>query len=439
MRSIYACSFKLWSLPLRVELRVNVSSLICLMLSLAMPQVVLADDTENAPYTAIDPARVVATRTGSVTHGYHPDVMTYYRSEVSRNKNGKLKVEGSSYIGDPDFDWEPTSGFYAFCKGNQINLGISHTPLNWGDVLIDFDDTNTNLLFKLDNKQRFYTEVETLSYKRIGDMGGGLDTVYFRPTKAMITALKKTKAGTIKISSTGILNQIEKEQEGQLMLNGFSEMLTRVMTHCPVTAEEIDISLLAKSDKLTLQGQRFLDIEENDKGVNLLIQASEMGNAQASNKLGDYYQGNYNLKDFRALSDKYYQIAAERGNANAQCSLAVGILRKEQDDAALNAKAKKLLEKALEQDAQCASYNLGYMYLTGMIVKKDVDKARSYLKHIAKQSPGALDLLVGSYRNGPKSDDKEAYPWVKLMQERHGFSHDLAYYICKRSPELCKQ
>lgn len=396
-------------------------------------------DKENTIYTGIDPARVKAARMGSVTHGYHPDVMIYYRSQVSRDKEAKLHVEGSAYIGDPDFDWEPMNGFYAFCQGEQVNLGISYTAQDWGDNPIDFRDSYTNLLFKLDNDQRFYFDAETFPKKRIDDLSGGLDTVYFRPTKAMISALKVAKAGSVKIDSTGKLNEMNEKQETPLVMNGFGEMLTRVMNHCSVTADEVDLSTLSERERLTLEGKRLLDIELYDDAIKLLTKAAEMNDAKAAYLLGEHYESDYKREGHRALSNKYLQMSADQGYADAQCAVAVNYLNKNDSDPKIAAKAKALLEKAEAQGAWCGNYNLGYMYLVGLTVKQDVEQSRTYLKTIAENSPRALSLLVESYRDAPKELDKEAYYWVQLMQKQHNFSYQLKYKICKRSPELCQK
>lgn len=424
-------------------MKTNTSVWLGLLCLLGMQNQAIANDaamdTANAIYTGIDPARVSTARMGSVTHGYHPDVMTYYRSEVSRDKEGKLHAEGSNYIGDPDFDWEPTNGFYAFCKDDQINLGISYIAQDWGDNPIDFWNSYTNLLFKLDNNQRFYTEAETFPKKRIKDFIGGLDTIYFRPTKAMITALKEAKAGSVKIDSTGKLNQIEEKQETPLIMNGFGEMLTRVMNHCPVTADEVDLSTLSERDRLTLEGERLLDIELYNDAIKLLTKAAEMGDAKAGYLLGEHYESDYKRECHQALSDKYYQMSVDLGYPNAQCAVAVNYLNQNDSAPKIGAKAKALLEKAEAQGAQCASYNLGYMYLRGLTVKKDVEKARTYLKVIAENNPDALLLLLETYRYESKNLDREAYYWIQLKQKQYHSSCDFEYNICKRSPEVCQE
>ena len=82
---------------------------------------------QNEPfvYTDIKEKRVSSDTEGIVTHGYTPDASIYYASTVEEDDNGNVQVQGASYIGDPEFDWEVADGFYAFCDGHKVQFGIN--------------------------------------------------------------------------------------------------------------------------------------------------------------------------------------------------------------------------------------------------------------------------------------------------------------------------
>jgi TPR repeat protein len=92
----------------------------------------------------------------------------------------------------------------------------------------------------------------------------------------------------------------------------------------------------------------------------------------------------YYKKQKYALAHKYFELAAEQGDADAQYLLGNMYLNGQgaKQDCA---KAKEYFELAAEQGNAGAQSNLGTMYSDGRGVKQDYAKAKEYFELAAEQ------------------------------------------------------
>ncbi len=116
-----------------------------------------------------------------------------------------------------------------------------------------------------------------------------------------------------------------------------------------------------------------------------------------------------------------WRKAAQLGYAPAQARLG-DVLDKAEEDV----EAADWYRKAAEQGNAAGEYGLGQMYLKGEGVKKDVEKARSYILRAAqKDYVEAVVLMMGAYRSGGLGlavDPAQADAWeAKLIALSPGY------------------
>ncbi|MGF1724773.1 tetratricopeptide repeat protein [Photobacterium nomapromontoriensis] len=408
----------------------SIKILLLIFLSVIPSVHVYADNAESV-YTIIKANRVSIDRSGIITHGYNPDSTVYYASNAEK-KEGVLRIQGATYRGDPEFDWRVSNGFYAFCDNQQVKLGVTYHDL-------DFKDVYTTFIFTLDDGTRFFYEPTIVENKPLYSPAFIQNRYFFHPTASFIHALKQAQSVQVKIETEGRLNSQSYDVDDMLPMNGFAEMITRVMNHCPETAPDIDMASLSESQRLLAKAKQLWHTQYYDEAATLLKRASQKGKGEASLWLSNYYQYHTDGDNRMALTHQARSLGAKQGNVEAMCALSVDYITLKNTDRADRLKGLALLEKAQADGAQCADFHLGYMYITGTVVEKDVPRGREYLKRAVEYSPQALSLLLDTYKNSPKAMDAEVYPWVKLMVENHGFEWRKKKAICQRSPDVCEK
>ncbi|MFS1463704.1 tetratricopeptide repeat protein [Vibrio lentus] len=389
---------------------------------------------QNEPfvYTDIKDKRVSSDIEGIITHGYTPDASLYYASTVAEDNDGNVQVQGANYAGDPEFDWLVMDGFYAFCDGPKVQFGISKSYM-------DFYLKNSDFLFTFKDGSRHYYRVEHGDNVAQYAPAIASDRQFFQPKAAFIDALKKNSAVHVEINTKGQLSRMTNDLDDDFPVSGLAEMLTRVMNHCPETAPKVDMTSLSKSKQLVAKAKALTNTRYYDEAKALLLKASKMGDGEASALLGDHYEL-YEKGDGRwQLAREAWQLGAKQGNGDAMCAAGVDYVQLKHKDKANGEKGLALLRQAETKGASCAYYNLGYMYLRGMVVEKDRERGIDYLKLIAKESAVALNTLLQVYQGMPKERDVEVYPWVKLMIDKYDFDMNIKSTICNRSPEVCKE
>jgi len=162
------------------------------------------------------------------------------------------------------------------------------------------------------------------------------------------------------------------------------------------------------------------DLDARDYVQNLQIKIDEKNEYQARSKQGDAF-AQYNLgmmyengegvpQDYKTAV-KWYKLAAEQGNADAQRNLR--ILQKKVTE---QIQRKKLHERA-EQGDVFFQYNLGFMYSNGKGVLQDYKTALKWYKLAAEQGDNRAQYNLGqmfSEGNGVIQDDVYAHMWGNI-------------------------
>lgn len=117
---------------------------------------------------------------------------------------------------------------------------------------------------------------------------------------------------------------------------------------------------------------------------------------------------------------KWFKIAAEQGDANAQ--LIMGVMYDQGEGVPQDDKeAVKWYKLAAEQGGAEAQYNLGMMYDQGEGAPQDDNEAFKWYKLSAEQGHASAQYNLGVMHyegEGVPQDDKEAVKWYKLAAEQ---------------------
>ena len=144
--------------------------------------------------------------------------------------------------------------------------------------------------------------------------------------------------------------------------------------------------------------------------------AAEQGNADACFIMLDNYSEGNEENVF-----KWYQKAAERGNAEAQCYLGDfyangwGVEKNEEE-------AYKWFQRAAEQGDASAQWLLGDCYANGEGIEKNDEEAFNWYQKAAEQGDAQAKIELGQrcYENGKgiAKNDEEAFKWFQRAAEQ---------------------
>lgn len=116
-------------------------------------------------------------------------------------------------------------------------------------------------------------------------------------------------------------------------------------------------------------------IKDDQEAVSLILNAAEKGSSSARFNLGLMYFNGYGVPRDLAMAAKWYQRAAESGNLDAQCNLALLLYNKGEV-----VEAAKWFRTAGFGGVPMAQYNYAVMCLFGEGVGKDPVEACAWLK-----------------------------------------------------------
>ena len=129
------------------------------------------------------------------------------------------------------------------------------------------------------------------------------------------------------------------------------------------------------------QALAYYDNNEYDQAFPLMLQAAEAGLDSAQNMVGWLYDGGMGTAKNDEEACKWYLLAAEAGNANAQSNIGVKYLYIEDK----LEEGVRWLRKAAEQNHAGAQDILGRLYLQGHGVPKDTNEAIKWLRKAEEQ------------------------------------------------------
>lgn len=190
--------------------------------------------------------------------------------------------------------------------------------------------------------------------------------------------------------------------------------------------EKIVENNLCNIDDLFELGLCYLNgdgVEYNEeKGLTLLQEAADQGNAKALSAMGYYYIGeDLGIAEERSKEDikkgiTCYQQAAEKGDPHAQERLGMcyhyGFLLQKKDDE----EAAKMFREAAEQDYEYSQYMLGSMYYEGCGVEKDLAKAEYWFNKAADNDWSNAKTII-EHLNEYKKNINESAEHIKELEE----------------------
>ena len=171
----------------------------------------------------------------------------------------------------------------------------------------------------------------------------------------------------------------------------------------------------------TLNRKGYAGFRPNDAdALKLYTYAAEKGVAKAQYEIAQFYYYGRGVKKSYKKAAKYYKLASDQGDIFAMKKLAVMHLNKQGGLSNKSLEIIPLLEKSAAGAHQYSQRKLGYMYLTGDMVKQDKKKAFDLLMAAAKQHDAFAQRTIGDmYQkgNGVTKDQNEATYWYTLAAE----------------------
>ena len=163
-------------------------------------------------------------------------------------------------------------------------------------------------------------------------------------------------------------------------------------------------------------GKHYADDEDFKTAVKWFQKAADQGNADAQINLGFCYQEGQGVPQNYDKAVKWYQKAADQGNAGAQNNL--GFCYQEGQGVPQDYdEAVKWYLKAADQGFAFAQNNLGFCYQEGQGVPKNYNEAvKWYLKATEGYTRGRAELHLGDcyeHGYGVVQDITEAIKWYK--------------------------
>ena len=137
------------------------------------------------------------------------------------------------------------------------------------------------------------------------------------------------------------------------------------------------------------------------------IRLAQAGDAQAQLEVGNCYIHGDGVPVDQEEAMRWWRLAADQGNANAQLNLGVTLLKGGRDDRL--AEAVKWITRAAEAGDETAQRSLGLLFLTGRGVPRHAQKAAIWL-----------------HRAAAKGDATAQYNLAVMFESGQGTAVDLA-------------
>lgn len=208
--------------------------------------------------------------------------------------------------------------------------------------------------------------------------------------------------GTVKSSETARHWLLKAEQEGDIAATAALADADYEAHHYDIAAERyVKLGDAIAAEQAYRCARCFLFMAaESDAANNRALAfewfevAADKGHAQAALELADAYYNGHSLE----AAIKWYTVAAELGLAEAQFRLAWCLMESSPPQ---NETAVKWLSMAAKQAHPVAAYDLAVCYLSGRGVPRDAASAVYWLKQSATTDyPAAVRRLAFCYRDG---------------------------------------
>ena len=145
------------------------------------------------------------------------------------------------------------------------------------------------------------------------------------------------------------------------------------------------------------------------KAVKIYKRGVELGSVEAMRRLGDMHDTGSGVKLDKKKASQLYRMAADRGMAKAQYSLANNVRVEARFEEAV-----AFYRAAAAQGFTFAEHSLGACYMKGEGVEKDLDECRRWWMLAAAKGHGAAMANIGALYHqgvGVEFDLDEARRW----------------------------
>jgi len=170
----------------------------------------------------------------------------------------------------------------------------------------------------------------------------------------------------------------------------------------------------------------------------LFTRSAKIGNAEACYNLAVIYQKGYGVRRSQANAIRWFKIAAQRGHAAAQYTLARFVFAKRRKSARDMRNAKHWLTSAARQNHSPSMYWLGTMYTMGQGVRTSHKQAAHWYLQAAQSGYGTAQLHMARIYSrgiGISRNKIEAYAWARLaMRQGVARARQNWRYITRKMP-----
>ena len=179
------------------------------------------------------------------------------------------------------------------------------------------------------------------------------------------------------------------------------------------------------------------------KALNSFYVLAKKGDAEAQFNVGMIYENGKGVKVDLVEAIRWYEKSAKQGKGAAQYNLAQIYYEKgRQSEPHAYEKAKYWYEKAIEREVKEAYNNLAVLYMKGLGVKKNEQKAFELFSKAAELGDNKAQVNVAvmyAWGKDVKHDKMKAYENLKKAL-KNGQSEASEYLdrLCKESEWVCK-
>ena len=167
-------------------------------------------------------------------------------------------------------------------------------------------------------------------------------------------------------------------------------------------------SALSEAEMIFQEGERLFEKGDSMSAVIKYHIAADKGNAEASLRLGECYEGGFVKGKGSEDAFKWYQKAAEQGNTEACLKLGYWYDNEENEEESF-----KWYQKAAEQGNAEACLNLGYWYDN----KDDVEESFKWYQKAAEQGNAEACLNLGDWYDSEENEE-ESFKWYQKAAEQ---------------------
>ena len=186
------------------------------------------------------------------------------------------------------------------------------------------------------------------------------------------------------------------------------------------------------ADELYKRAMEFDALSDGANTFKYMLQAAELGHAEAQMNVGVLYYSGYGVPQNFKLAAEWYTKAVENGNVDAGFFLAVCYLNGEgmvKD----TCRAVQIWAELAEKGHIRSQYNLGDCYDQGLCVEKNAEKAFYWYKKAAEQGYADSQFKIGwcyYTGNGTSKDPSLCFEWISKAAAQNHAPSEYVMGVC---------